>query len=199
LEGSVFIAGAAVQWLRDELEFIESASESEALALEASPESDVVVVPAFAGLGAPHWDMYARGAIFGLTRDSGRPEIAKATLQSLAYQIFDVLQAMQTDSGIELSQLNVDGGAIANDFLAQFQADVLRKPVTRPKVLESTALGAAYLAGLKVGYWQMSDLTRTREIEREFKPARAPEKIDALLKQWHKAVERSKQWVDADG
>ena len=198
LEGSVFIAGAAVQWLRDELEFIESASDSEALALEANPESNVVVVPAFAGLGAPHWDMYARGAIFGLTRDSGRPEIAKATLQSLAYQIFDVLKAMEKDSGIELSQLNVDGGAIANDFLAQFQADVLQKPVTRPKVLESTALGAAYLAGLKVGYWQLSDLQEVREVEREFVPKLAQEKIVTLLKRWHKAVERSKQWVDID-
>ncbi len=198
LEGSVFIAGAAVQWLRDELEFIQTASESEALALEANPESDVVVVPAFAGLGAPHWDMYARGAIFGLTRDSGRPEIAKATLQSLAYQIFDVLKAMESDSGIELSQLNVDGGAIANDFLAQFQADVLQKPVTRPKVLESTALGAAYLAGLKVGYWQMKDLTKVREVEREFKPKLSIEKVAALLKQWHKAVARSRQWIDAD-
>lgn len=198
LEGSVFIAGAAVQWLRDELEFIESASESEALALQANPESDVVVVPAFAGLGAPYWDMYARGAIFGLTRDSGRPEIAKATLQSLAYQIYDVLKAMQNDSGIELSQLNVDGGAIANDFLAQFQADVLQKPVTRPKVLESTALGAAYLAGLKVGYWQMGDLTKTREIDREFEPKLDQATIAKLLKRWHKAVERSKQWIDSD-
>jgi len=198
LEGSVFIAGAAVQWLRDELEFIESASDSEALALQASPESEVVVVPAFAGLGAPHWDMYARGAIFGLTRDSGRPEIAKATLQSLAYQIFDVLNAMQKDSGIELSQLNVDGGAIANDFLAQFQADVLQRPVNRPKVLESTALGAAYLAGLKVGYWQMSDLSKTREIERQFEPKLDTQTIKRFLKRWHKAIERSKQWIDAD-
>jgi glycerol kinase len=198
LEGSVFIAGAAIQWLRDELEFIETASDSEKLALEAHPESDVVVVPAFAGLGAPYWDMYARGAIFGLTRDSGRPEIAKATLQSLAYQIFDVLKAMESDSGIELSQLNVDGGAIANNFLAQFQADVLQKPVTRPKVLESTALGAAYLAGLKVGYWSMEDLNKTREVEREFEPKLAAEEINTLLKQWHKAVERSKQWIDKD-
>ena len=198
LEGSVFIAGAAVQWLRDELKFIESASESEVLALQANPESDVVVVPAFAGLGAPYWDMYARGAIFGLTRDSGRPEIAKATLQALAYQIYDVLKAMQNDSGIELSQLNVDGGAIANDFLAQFQADVLQKPVTRPKVLESTALGAAYLAGLKVGYWQMSDLTKTREIDKEFEPKLDQATIAKLLKRWHKAVERSRQWIDSD-
>ncbi|MFT4635760.1 MAG: glycerol kinase [Arenicella sp.] len=198
LEGSVFIAGAAVQWLRDELEFIESVSESEALALTANPESEVVVVPAFAGLGAPHWDMYARGAIFGLTRDSGQAEIAKATLQSLAYQIFDVLEAMKLDSGIELSQLNVDGGAIANDFLAQFQADVLQKSVTRPKVLESTALGAAYLAGLKVGYWTMSDLSKVREVERQFEPKLTPQKIESLLKQWHKAVDRSKQWVEAD-
>jgi len=198
LEGSVFIAGAAVQWLRDELEFIESASESEALALQASPESDVVVVPAFTGLGAPYWDMYARGAIFGLTRDSGQAEIAKATLQSLAYQIFDVLKAMEQDSGIELSQLNVDGGAIANDFLAQFQADVLQKPVTRPKVLESTALGAAFLAGIKVGYWSWDDLTKVREVEREFEPRLDAAVIDQLLGQWHKGVERSKQWIDAD-
>jgi glycerol kinase len=198
LEGSVFIAGAAVQWLRDELEFIETASDSEELALAANPESSVVVVPAFAGLGAPHWDMYARGAIFGLTRDSGQAEIAKATLQSLAYQIYDVIEAMQSDSGIELSQLNVDGAAIANNFLAQFQADVLQKSVARPKVLESTALGAAYLAGLKVGYWDMSDLLKVREVERQFEPQLAPQKIEALLKQWHKAVDRSKQWIDAD-
>jgi glycerol kinase len=198
LEGSVFIAGAAVQWLRDELEFIESASDSEELALAANPESEVVVVPAFAGLGAPHWDMYARGSIFGLTRDSGQAEIAKATLQSLAYQIYDVLEAMQSDSGIELSQLNVDGGAIANNFLAQFQADVLQKPVARPTVLESTALGAAYLAGLKVGYWNMSDLLKVREVERQFEPQLPPQKIEALLKQWHKAVDRSKQWIEAD-
>jgi glycerol kinase len=198
LEGSVFIAGAAIQWLRDELKFIESASDSEELAQAANPESNVVVVPAFAGLGAPHWDMYARGAIFGLTRDSGQAEIAKATLQSLAYQIFDVLEAMQSDSGIELSQLNVDGGAIANNFLAQFQADVLQKPVTRPKVLESTALGAAYLAGLNVGYWDMGDLLKVREVERQFEPQLAVNELEALLKQWHKAVERSKQWVEAD-
>lgn len=198
LEGSVFIAGAAVQWLRDELEFIKSAGDSEGLALEANPESDVVVVPAFAGLGAPHWDMYARGAIFGLTRDSGRAEIAKATLQSLAYQVFDLLSAMEVDSNISLSQLNVDGGAIANNFLAQFQADVLQKPVTRPTVLESTALGAAYLAGLKVGYWQMSDLTKVRDVEREFVPRLSPNEITTLLKQWHKAVDRSKHWIDRE-
>ncbi|GHA09410.1 glycerol kinase [Arenicella chitinivorans] len=198
LEGSVFIAGAAVQWLRDELQFIESAEDSEALAEQANPESQVVVVPAFAGLGAPHWDMYARGAIFGLTRDSGRAEIAKATLQSLAYQIYDVLNAMQQDSGIELSQLNVDGGAIANDFLAQFQADVLQKPVIRPKVLESTALGAAYLAGLKVGYWTFDDLSKVRDIERTFDPKLSNETITRLLKRWNKAVERAKHWVDID-
>lgn len=198
LEGSVFIAGAAIQWLRDELAFFENASESEALALKANPESDVVVVPAFAGLGAPYWDMYARGAIFGLTRDSGQAEIAKATLQALAYQTYDVLNAMQHDSDIELSELNVDGGAIANDFLAQFQADVLHKTVTRPKVLESTALGAAYLAGLKVGFWQISDLTKVRDIDQQFDPQLEQDTTKALLKQWHKAVERSKQWVNAD-
>jgi len=198
LEGSVFIAGAAVQWLRDELEIIANANETEALALQANPESDVVVVPAFAGLGAPHWDMYARGAIFGLTRDSGRPEIAKATLQSLAFQTFDVLQAMQHDSGIELSSLNVDGGAIANNFLAQFQADVLQTPVIRPKVLESTALGAAYLAGLAVGYWNEADLAKVRDIDKQFDPRIEHREVSRLLKQWHKAVERSKAWVDTD-
>lgn len=198
LEGSVFIAGAAVQWLRDEMHFIESAADSEQLALAANPDSEVVVVPAFAGLGAPYWDMYARGAVFGLTRDSGKAEITKATLQALAYQTFDVLQAMQADSGIKLSQLNVDGGAIANNFLAQFQADVLQKPVARPTVLESTALGAAYLAGLQVGYWDLQDLHTVREVEQEFQPNIEPSKIARLLKRWHKAVERSKQWVDAD-
>jgi glycerol kinase len=185
-----------VQWLRDELQIIETASDSESLALKANPESDVVVVPAFAGLGAPHWDMYARGAIFGLTRDSGRAEIAKATLQSMAYQIYDVLMAMQKDSGIELSQLNVDGGAIANDYLAQFQADVLQTPVTRPKVLESTALGAAYLAGLAVGYWSMTDLDKVREIDRKFIPELDQKEVERLLARWHKAVERCKNWVD---
>ncbi len=198
LEGSVFIGGAALQWLRDELEFFESASESEALAAKANPESDVVVVPAFAGLGAPYWDMYARGAIFGLTRDSGKAEIAKATLESLAYQIFDVLTAMQKDSGIELSQLNVDGGAIANDYLAQFQADVLQTPVARPKVLESTALGAAYLAGLSVGYWTLDDLNKVREIDRHFTPEIDPQKIDKLLVRWHKAVDRCRDWVESE-
>ncbi|MCL4146038.1 UNVERIFIED_CONTAM: hypothetical protein GTU68_028444 [Idotea baltica] len=198
LEGSVFIGGAAVQWLRDELKIIESASESETLALNANPESSVVVVPAFAGLGAPHWDMYARGAMFGLTRDTGRAEIAKATLQSLAYQIYDVLQAMQADSGIELRQLNVDGGAIANDFLAQFQADVLQTPVARPQVLESTALGAAFLAGLSVEYWNMDDLQKERKIERQFEPNMSLEQVTKLLKQWHKAVERCKGWIETD-
>ncbi|MBX2847543.1 MAG: glycerol kinase GlpK [Acidiferrobacterales bacterium] len=196
LEGSVFIGGAAIQWLRDELQIIQEASESETLALKANPDSSVVVVPAFAGLGAPHWDMYARGAMFGLTRDTGRAEIVKATLQALAYQIYDVLQAMQSDSAIELSQLNVDGGAIANDFLAQFQADVLQKSVVRPVTLESTALGAAFLAGLKVGFWSLSNLQQERKIDREFEPQIAPETIVTLLKQWHKAVERSKDWID---
>ena len=198
LEGSVFIGGAAVQWLRDELQIIEAAGDSESLALEANPESEVVVVPAFAGLGAPYWDMYARGAIFGLTRDSGRAEIAKATLQSMAYQVYDVLTAMQNDSGIELSKLNVDGGAIANDYLAQFQADVLQTPVTRPKVLESTALGAAYLAGLAVGYWSMADLEKVREIDREFIPELDEKEVNRLLARWHKAVGRCKNWVDLD-
>ncbi|MCL4147758.1 UNVERIFIED_CONTAM: hypothetical protein GTU68_065495 [Idotea baltica] len=142
--------------------------------------------------------MYARGAIFGLTRDTGRAEIAKATLQSLAYQIYDLLQAMQNDSGVELLQLNVDGGAIANNFLAQFQADVLQKPVNRPKILESTALGAAFLAGLSTGYWTQEDIANKRTVDREFEPKLALEAVDKMLKQWHRAVERSKAWVERD-
>jgi glycerol kinase len=196
LEGSVFIAGAAVQWLRDELQIIEHARETETLAQEANALSDVVVVPAFAGLGAPHWDMYARGAIFGLTRDSGKQEIAAATLQSLAFQTHDVLNAMQQDCGFELTQLNVDGGAIANDYLAQFQADVIQKTVSRPESLESTALGAAYLAGMQVGLWSLSDLVALRKTEAEFDVLMSADDAQRRLAKWHKAVERARDWVE---
>lgn len=196
LEGSVFVGGAAVQWLRDELSFFEDAIESAELAVQANPDSEVVVVPAFTGLGAPHWDMYARGAIFGLTRDSGKAEITKATLESLAYQTFDVLQAMQNDCGSKLSELNVDGGAIGNQLLAQFQADILQVPVLRPKNLESTALGAAYLAGLAAGLWTISEIRELRVVDQEFKPNLAEERVEKTLARWWRAVDRSKNWVN---
>ena len=195
LEGSIFIAGAAIQWLRDGLQIIRSAPESEQLALNAGDSNDVYVVPAFAGLGAPYWDMYARGAIFGLTRDTGRPEIAKATLQSLAYQTKDVLDAMQNDSGLELKKLQVDGGASANNFLMQFQADILGVDVERPRVIESTALGAAYLAGMAVDLWEKDDLTANRAVDKLFLPAMDATQRDQLYSGWQKAVKRSMAWI----
>jgi len=195
LEGSIFIAGAAIQWLRDGLQIIQSAPESEQLALNAGDSNDVYVVPAFAGLGAPYWDMYARGAIFGLTRDTGRPEIAKATLQSLAYQTKDVLDAMQNDSGLELKKLQVDGGASANDFLMQFQADMLGVDVERPRVIESTALGAAYLAGMAVDLWKKDDLTANRAVDKIFLPAMDATQREQLYSGWQKAVKRSMAWI----
>ncbi|MDQ3634875.1 MAG: glycerol kinase GlpK [Acidobacteriota bacterium] len=194
LEGSVFIAGAAVQWLRDGLKFFTSASESEKLALEVEGENSVYVVPAFAGLGAPYWDMYARGAVFGLTRDTGRKHITKATLESIAYQTKDILNAMQEDSKIELSELKVDGGACANNFLMQFQADILDTKVERPEVIESTALGAAYLAGITVGLWKKEDIISNRKIEKTFEPKLDDEKRTKLYKGWKKAVKRTMNW-----
>lgn len=197
LEGSVFIAGAAIQWLRDGLEIIEKSSDSEALALEAK-DDEVFVVPAFTGLGAPYWDMYARGAIFGLTRDTGKAHIAKATLQSLAYQTKDLLHAMQEDSGLVLSALKVDGGACANDFLMQFQADMLQTKVERPIIIESTALGAAFLAGIQAGLWKKDDLIAKREIDKEFVPRMDTSKTNKLYKTWQKAVKRTMNWLRDD-
>lgn len=194
LEGSVYVAGAAIQWLRDGLEIITHAKETEALA-ESVTTDDVVVVPAFVGLGAPHWDMYAKGAIFGLDRGTGRAEIAKATLQALAYQSYDVLQAMQNDSDIQLSILKVDGGAIANNYLAQFQSDVLQCDVERPRVIESTATGAAYLAGIACGLWSIEFLQQQREVDRTFTAKMSKIKQKLLLKRWNKAVERTKGWL----
>ena len=196
LEGSVFIAGASVQWLRDGLEFFANASESEKLALEVEGENSVYVVPAFAGLGAPYWDMYARGAVFGLTRDTGRKHITKATLESIAYQTKDILNAMQEDSKIELAELKVDGGACANNFLMQFQADILDTKVERPEVIESTALGAAYLAGITVGLWQKEDIIKNRKIEQTFEPKMDDEKRTKLYKGWKKAVKRTMNWEE---
>jgi glycerol kinase len=195
LEGSVFIAGAAMQWLRDEIKILQNAAQSEQMALSVPDNGGVYIVPAFAGLGAPHWDMYARGAIFGLTRDSNQAHIIRAALESLAYQTADVLGAMQTDSGLSLKKLRVDGGACANNFLMQFQSDILDTPVERPHVIETTALGAAYLAGLAVGFWTKADLENTWRLERAFQPAMLPDAREHLLKFWHRAVEKTKDWL----
>ena len=196
LEGSVFVAGAAIQWLRDGLEIIKSAEESEFFAQNVGDENPVIVVPAFAGLGAPYWDMYARGAIYGLTRDTGKNHLINATLQSLAYQTKDVLIAMQEDAGIPLKSLKVDGGASANNFLMQFQADILNTVVERPKITETTIMGAAYLAGICIGLWKQNELTIHREIDVEFTPKFTSEKRERLYKKWLKAVERTKNWID---
>lgn len=197
LEGSIFIAGAAIQWLRDALQLFTDAAESEALANNAGDTDDVYVVPAFTGLGAPYWDMYARGAIFGLSRDSGKEQITKATLQSLAYQTKDVLDAMQDDADIELKTLQVDGGACANNYLMQFQANILGKVVDRPEVIESTAVGAAYLAGLAAGLWTFEQIAEKRSIDRTFEPNMETENRDRLYANWQKAVKRSMNWLDA--
>ncbi len=195
-EGSIFIAGAAIQWLRDGLEIIKDAKETEALANAIPGDSSVYVVPAFAGLGAPYWDMYARGAIFGLTRDTGKAHLAKATLESLAYQTKDILNAMEEDSGVALQNLKVDGGACANNYLMQFQADILGTEVHRPKVIESTAMGAAFLAGIQVGLWTQEDIDQSRPMDRIFKPTFDRVKRKHLYKKWKKAIERTKGWEE---
>ncbi|MGB6151987.1 MAG: glycerol kinase GlpK [Pricia sp.] len=196
LEGSIFIAGAAIQWLRDGLELIDDAKETEALADSVEGENPVYVVPAFAGLGAPYWDMYARGAIFGLTRDTGKAHLAKATLEALAYQTKDILKAMEDDSGIQLKNLRVDGGACANNHLMQFQADILDSEVHRPEVIESTAMGAAFLAGIQVGLWKQEDVDQNRPMNRIFKPTFDRVKRKRLYTKWQKAVERTKGWEE---
>ena len=196
LEGSVFIAGAAVQWLRDGLGIIKASADVESLARTVPDNGGVYLVPAFAGLGAPHWDPHARGALFGLTRGASAAHIARATLESIAYQTADVLQAMENDAGIRLSQLRVDGGATRNDLLMQFQADVLGVPVVRPRISESTALGAAYLAGLAVGYWKgAADIDSQWQADKVFEPAMTRERADALMRGWKKAVERARGWA----
>ncbi len=198
LEGSVFIAGAAVQWLRDSLHLIDQSKDSEYFASKAFGSNDVYVVPAFAGLGAPYWDMYARGAIFGLTRDTGKDHIVKATLESLAYQTKDVLRAMEEDAGIHLKALRVDGGASANNMLMQFQADILGTVVERPTVIESTATGAAYLAGIAVGLWKKEQITNARKIERTFTPLMEESVRQKLYKGWRRAIDRTMGWLDHD-
>lgn len=197
LEGSVFIAGAAIQWLRDSLHMIDESKDSEYYASKALGSNDVYVVPAFAGLGAPYWDMYARGAIFGLTRDSEKEHIIKATLESLAYQTKDILNAMQEDAGVKLASLKVDGGASANNMLMQFQADILGAEVERPEVIESTAMGAAYLAGIQSGIWKKQDIVNNRVIQKTFKPEMEQDVREKLYKGWKKAVERTMSWIES--
>jgi glycerol kinase len=195
LEGSIFVGGASIQWLRDELRMIRDASESERYALEVEDTNGVYVVPAFAGLGAPYWDPYARGTVVGLTRGAKKEHLIRATLESIAYQTNDVLKAMQEDSGISLVKLNVDGGASSNNFLMQFQSDILGAQVDRPQIVETTALGAAYLAGLAVGYWKDKDeISQNRMLDKNFKPNMDEEKKDKLLKGWHRAVKRALEW-----
>ncbi|CAA6803547.1 MAG: Glycerol kinase (EC [uncultured Aureispira sp.] len=196
LEGSVFIAGAAIQWLRDEMKILDSAPDSEYFTSKVSDNGGVYVVPAFAGLGAPYWDMYARGAIFGLTRGANKYHIIRATLESLAYQTRDVLEAMEKDSGIQLKTLRVDGGACANNFLMQFQADILDTPVERPEVIETTALGAAYLAGLAVGFWKKEEIQDRWQLNQAFQVEMESEQRQHLYSNWKKAVERTKGWSD---
>jgi len=196
LEGSVFIAGAAVQWLRDSLHIIDQSKDSEYFAAKALGSNEVYVVPAFAGLGAPYWDMYARGAIFGLTRDTGKDHIIKATLESLGYQTKDILNAMQEDAGIKLASLKVDGGACANNILMQFQADILGTEVERPEVIESTAQGAAYLAGIQIGLWKKESIITNRRIQKRFIPAMDEATRHKLYKGWQKAVERTMGWIE---
>ncbi len=196
LEGSIFIAGAAIQWLRDSVHLIDQSKDSEYFAAKALGSNEVYVVPAFAGLGAPYWDMYARGAIFGLTRDTGKDHIIKATLESLAYQTKDILTAMQEDSGITLASLKVDGGASANNILMQFQADILGTDVERPEVVESTALGAAYFAGIQSGLWKKEDILRNRKVEKCFRPEMEEATRSRLYAGWQKAVQRTMGWAD---
>jgi len=195
LEGSVFVAGAVVQWLRDGLHLIRNAPEVEALSRTVDDNGGVYMVPAFAGLGAPHWDPYARGMIVGITRGTTAGHFARAALESIAYQVADVLEAMEADSGIEIKELRVDGGAAQNDFLLQFQSDVLQALTVRPEILETTALGAAYLAGLAVGFWtDQAEVAQQWKANRRFAPEMASEAVDVLRSDWRRALERSKGW-----
>ena len=196
LEGSIFVAGAAIQWLRDEMKLIANAVESEAVAQEVADTNGCYVVPAFTGLGAPYWDQYARGAIVGLTRGCNRAHIVRATLDSLTYQTYDVLNAMRADSGIALASLKVDGGASANNYLMQTQADVIGAPVLRPTCVESTAMGAAYLAGLAVGFWRdQAEIRKIWAVDRTFEPQLDAKSRDARLHGWHRAVQRAFDWA----
>lgn len=196
LEGSIFVAGAVIQWLRDEMRFITESSDSEYFANKVEDNGGVYLVPAFTGLGAPHWDMYARGSIFGLTRGTNRNHIIRAALESVAYQTNDVLSAMVADTGVPIQVLKVDGGASSNNFMMQFQADILDRGICRPKIRETTALGAAYLAGLAVGIWGSTDeIRRQWTLDRQYEPSMDGEERIRLLKNWNKAVARAKRWA----
>jgi glycerol kinase len=196
LEGSVFVAGAAIQWLRDGLGIIAHAAESEELARQVDDTGGVYFVPAFVGLGAPYWDAYARGTIVGLTRGTDRRHLVRAALEAICYQSRDLLEAMVDDSGIRLETLRADGGAAANDFLMQLQADLLGVPLQRPAVIETTALGAAYLAGLAVGYWSgLEEIASQWTVDAEFLPAMPAGQRDALYGDWQRAVERAQGWA----
>lgn len=195
LEGSVFVGGAAVQWIRDGLEFVEEAKEIESLAKTVEDSDGVVFVPALTGLGAPYWDPYARGAIFGLSRGTTQGHIARATLEGIAFQVYDIVKAMEEDSGVKCEELRVDGGASANNLLLQFQSDVFGFDVLRPKILESTAKGAAYLSGLAVGFWDSVDSLQSQlSFDAKFSPTRKGSEVNQLLDNWHKAVDRTKNW-----
>ncbi len=196
LEGSIFVAGASIQWLRDELRIIESAADSEYMAKKVKDTNGCYVVPAFTGLGAPYWDQYARGTIVGLTRGVNKYHIIRATLESIGYQVNDVLHAMKADSGIDLAALKVDGGASANDFLMQFQSDIINAPVKRPSCVETTAMGAAYLAGLAVGYWNSKeDVIKNWAVDKIFSPIMGEEDRERKIKGWNKAVKYSFGWA----
>jgi glycerol kinase len=199
LEGSVFSAGSAIQWLRDGLHAIRDAAEIDALARSVEDTGGVYLVPAFTGLGAPHWDPRARGTILGLTRGTGLAELARATLEAIALQVHDVLEAMAADAGEPLAALRVDGGAAASDLLLQLQADLLGVPVERPVVAETTALGAAYLAGLAVGYWRdLAEIEANWALGRRFERQMPAERCELLLRGWRRAVERSLAWAEPD-
>ena len=196
LEGSVFIAGAAIQWLRDSLKVIGKASETEKIAQSIEKLHDIYVVPAFAGLGAPYWDMYSRGAIFGLTRDTGVDHIIKATLESLAYQTKDIIDVMEKDSGIKLKSLKVDGGACMNNYLMQFQSDLLDCEVLRPEIIETTAMGAGYLAGLQSNIWDKDQIIKNQKIDKSFNPTINDSERQKMYRGWKKAVNRTFNWIE---
>ena len=196
LEGSVFIAGAAIQWLRDSLKVIDKASETEKIAQSIEKLHDIYVVPAFAGLGAPYWDMYSRGAIFGLTRDTGVDHIIKATLESLAYQTKDIIDVLEKDSGIKLKSLKVDGGACMNNYLMQFQSDLLDCEVLRPEIIETTAMGAGYLAGLQSNIWDKDQIIKNQKIDRSFNPTINDSEREKMYRGWKKAVNRTFNWIE---
>jgi len=196
LEGSVFVGGAVVQWLRDEIRLVSTAAETEAVATQVPDSNGVFFVPAFTGLGAPHWDMYSRGTMVGLTRGANRAHIVRAALESIAYQSADVIAAMESDAGMKTTMLRVDGGASANNFLMQFQSDILDTSVLRPRVIETTAMGAAMLAGRAVALWNDADLSRLQAADRQFTASMGEAEREKLLRSWHRAVERSKGWAE---